>query len=477
MADTSIRRLRLLDLVAERQWVPVTGYAFYVILLTAGYYYNLTFVQLGLVDLGTNRLRMPGRDVSLIMALLAVVALAVSVATGVGMDRRGWSRDLRIKLRLLTAVTAGQLTLTVIAPLLGTPAGFTAWVVVCAASIGVGMPVTFSFMGDLIPVRDRGFAAAVPAGLAFFVASLYPQEWRVEQFSAVMATVMAPAVVVLALLAFRPSRLIDQLSQQQALLGGGRFTRAPVTAPSTPAFALVVAAMFAVFFIDSLGFLRIIDAPAYISTSWQSPDLDVRMFIAVTHVVGAAMAGVLYTTFDWRWLLVWVYGLFGFTHLLYTFHVSTAADAVPPLVLPGMYVLAVAFYTTLNFALWPDLSTRDTIGTRCAVGVGVAVVVHHQDRHRQARVLRQVEVLARDRRHDDPKRLREDHEPQDLALRQPDRTCRLDLAAVHRLDAAAHHLADEGGGVDDEAEEQRREADTELDTVLTTLGFTGWRES
>ena len=37
-----------------------------------------------------------------------------------------------------------------------------------------------------------------------------------------------------------------------------------------------------------------------------------------------------------------------------------------------MYVLAVAFYTTLNFALWPDLSTRDTIGTRCAVGVGVA---------------------------------------------------------------------------------------------------------
>ena len=371
-SDQTRRRLQLLELIAHRQWVPLAGYGFYVALLTAGYYYNLTFVQLGLIDLGTTRLGMTGRSVSLVMAVLALVALAVSVATGVVMDRRGWSGDLRVKLRLLTVVTAVQLTLTVIAPLLATAVGLVGWVVVCAATIGVGMPVTFSFMADLIPVRDRGFAAAVPAGLAFFVAALYPQQWRVEEFSVVMAAAMTPAVVVLALLAFRPSRLVDRLATQQARFGPGRFTRPPAPTVSTPAFALIVAAMFAVFFIDSLGFLRIIDTPAYITTSWQSPEIGVRVFIAVAHIVGAAIAGVLYTTFDWRWLLVWVYGLFGFTHLLYTFHLRTAADAVPPLVLPGMYVLAVAFYTTLNFALWPDLSTRDTIGTRCAIGVGVA---------------------------------------------------------------------------------------------------------
>lgn len=366
------RRLRLVDLIANREWVPIAGYAFYVAVLTVGYYYNLTFVQLGLIDLGTNRLGMSGSSVSLTMAMLALVALAVSVAAGVAMDRRGWSRDLRVKLRLLTVVTAVQLTLTIIAPLLRTPDGFVVWVVVCAATIGVGMPVTFSFMADLIPVRDRGFAAAVPAGLAFFVAALYPQQWRVEEFSAVMTVLMAPAVAALALLAFRPSRLVDRLAGQQARFGPGRYARARGSGASTAVFALAVAAMFAVFFIDSLGFLRIIDTPAYITTSWQSPDLGVRVFIAIAHVGGAAMAGVLYTAFDWRWLLVWVYGLFGFTHLLYTFHLRTAADAVPPLLLPGVYVLAVAFYTTLNFALWPDLSTSRTIGTRCAVGVGVA---------------------------------------------------------------------------------------------------------
>jgi MFS family permease len=370
--DPTSRRLALFGLIVQRDWVTLAGYLFYVALMTAGYYYNLTFVQLGLIDLGTTRLGMTGASVSLVMAMLALVALAASVATGVLMDHRGWSGDLRIRLRLLFVVTAVQLALTVAAPLLAAPTGFVVWVVVCAASIGVGMPVTFSFMADLVPVRDRGFAAAVPAGLAFFIAALYPQEWRIEQFSAVMAAAMAPAVVVLAVLAFRPTRSIEQLAQQQVGFGPGRFTRPPAPTASTGMFALVVTAMFAVFFIDSLGFLRIIDTPAYISTSWQSPDLRVRLFIAVAHVVGAAIAGVLYTTFDWRWLLVWVYGLFGFTHLLYVFHLATGAGAAPPLVLPGMYVLAVSFYTTLNFALWPDLSTPDTIGTRCAVGVGVA---------------------------------------------------------------------------------------------------------
>ena len=315
--------------------MPVAGYGFYVALLTAGYYYNLTFVQLGLIDLGADRLGMSGQAVSAVMALLAVVALTVSVTAGVVLDRRGWSGDLRVKLRLLTVVTATQLVLTVLAPLLATPPGFVGWVVVCAVSLGVGMPVTFSFMSDLVPVRDRGFAAAAPAGLSFFVAALYPQQWRVEEFTVVMAVAMTPAVVVLATLAFRSSRFVDQLAQQQARFGPGRFTRRPAPTLSGESFALIVSAMFAVFFIDSLGFPRIIDTPVYITTPWQSPDLDVRLFIAVAHLVGAAMAGVLYTAFDWRWLLVWVYGLFGFTHLLYTFHLRTAADAVPPLVLPG----------------------------------------------------------------------------------------------------------------------------------------------
>ena len=85
------------------------------------------------------------------------------------------------------------------------------------------------------------------------------------------------------------------------------------------------------------------------------------------------MAGVLYTVFERRWIWAAVLSLFAFTHLLYTFHLGTAPAGIdPPLALPLFYVLAVSFYTTLNFALWADLSTPANIGLHAGLGVGIA---------------------------------------------------------------------------------------------------------
>lgn len=365
-------QMKLFAYLRARAWVPVTGYACYVAALTGGYYYNLTFVQLGLVDLGTRLVGMSHRDVSAAMAALALVTLVVALGSGLVMDRRGWGTDLRVKLRLLLGVIALQLVLTLLAPAIRTSGAFLAWVLVCSLSLGVGIPTMFSTMIDLIPVRDRGYVAAAVAGLAFFAAALYPFEWRIEEFSTVVAAAMAPAVVVLAVLAFRPFAFVDQLARQHEEFGVGRFCRDRTVRTASWGFWAVVLLMFGVFFIDSLGFLRIIEAPVLMSASWQSPDIGVRLFIAVAHVVGAAMAGVLYTGFGRGWLFLWVLGLFAFTHLLYTFYLRGGADTVPPLTLPLFYVLAVSFYTTLNFALWPDLSTPATIGVRTALGVGIA---------------------------------------------------------------------------------------------------------
>jgi hypothetical protein len=228
-------------------------------------------------------------------------------------------------------------------------------------------------MSDLIPVRHRGYVAAAVAGVAFFAAAIYPLRWRIEDFAPVMTTFMVPGVVLLGVLAYSRVDFIDRLAKQHRRFGVGRFCRPTPISTTSFAFWGLVVLMFGVFFIDSLGFLRIIDTPAYISTSWQSPDVSTRLFIAVSHLVGAAMAGVLYTAFGRRWLFLWIFGLFAFTHLLYSFHVQTAPAGIdPPLLLPLFYVLAVSFYTTLNFALWPDLSTPDNIGTHTALGVGIA---------------------------------------------------------------------------------------------------------
>jgi len=364
--------MKLFEFVADRRWVPVTGYVFYVAALTAGYYYNLTFVQLGLIDLGTRLVGLSPRDVSKVMAVLALTTLVVAIGSGILMDRRGWSSNLHRKLRGLLAVISVQLVLTLVAPVIRTPAALLAWVVVCSVTLGTGIPLMFSTMIDFIPVRDRGYIAGIVAGLSFFVAALYPRQWRIEDFSVVVAGAMAPAVLVLGVLSFRRFAFVDELARQHEQFGTGRFCRPAPVRTSSFVFWLLIVLMFSVFFIDSLGFLRIMEAPVYISTSWQSPQVGTRVFIAVTHVAGALAAGVIYTNFTRRWLFLWIFGLFAFTHLLYTFDLRMGSTSTPPLVLPMFYVLAVSFYTTLNFALWPDHSTATTIGVHTGLGVGIA---------------------------------------------------------------------------------------------------------
>ncbi|UPV76682.1 MFS transporter (plasmid) [Halorussus limi] len=364
--------MKLFEYVARRDWPRVVGYLLFVSLLSAGYYYNLTFVQLGLFDLGVNRVGMDHVDVSIGMALLALLAFLTAVVTGVWLDRTGWSRSLLVKLRLVLGVVLVQFVLTATAPLVATSEQFFSWVVVCAISLGVGMPTTLSLTIDFIPVRDRGYVAAAIAAISFSIAAIYPLEWSIEGFSLVMVAAMIPGIVVLGVLASGRVSVVEKFAGRSESFDVGRFCRPnPVSTWSLTFWTLVVL-MFGVFFIDSLGFLRIVETPTYIFTSWQSPSLDVRLFIALAHVVGAGMAGVLYTNFERRWLFLWVFGLFSFTHLLYTFDIRMAQAGEPSLLLPLFYVLAVSFYTTLNFALWPDLSTPETIGTHSAIGLGMA---------------------------------------------------------------------------------------------------------
>lgn len=308
----------------------------------------------------------------MLMGVLALLTLVVAVASGLVMDRRGWSSDLYVKFRLLFVVLAVQLVLTVVAPLVTTVEQFVAWIVLCSCTLGLGIPVTFSFMLDFIPVPDRGYVGAAVTGLAFFVAALYPVEWEIEAFSTVMSVAMLPAVIAVGIISVRRFAVIDALARQHERFGTGRFCQSGSIRTTSFAFWSLVVLMFGVFFIDSLGFLRIIETPLYVATSWQSPEMSTRLFIAVVHVIGAVAAGVLYTSFDRRWLFLWVFGLFAFTHLQYVFHLRFGGGETPPLLLPMFYVLAVSFYTTLNFALWPDLSTTDTIGVHTALGVGIA---------------------------------------------------------------------------------------------------------
>lgn len=122
---------------------------------------------------------------------------------------------------------------------------------------------------------------------------------------------------------------------------------------------------------DSLGFLRLLKTPLYMQSAWQSPELDLRLFIACTHVVGALVAGVLYSNLRVRPLFLWIFGIFALTHLQYSFHIRLeSANAV--LSMPMLYALGVSLYTVVNFAIWADISTPDTISLNSALGVALS---------------------------------------------------------------------------------------------------------
>ena len=374
--------VKLTTYVRNGRWSTVLGYVLFVALMAAGYYYNVTFVQLGLLDLGIRVVGMTQTAVSAWMAGLALLTFVVAVVAGISMDRRGWSTDLRFKLRVLFLVVVVQFALTILAPTIRTVPAFGAWIVAASLTLGVGFPISFSLTLDFIPVADRGYVAAAITALTYVAANAYPIEWSITAFSQVMTLAMVPGVVALGALAsgrIAPlERFVDTLSEQHREFGVGRFCRPNPVRTRTFAFLVPLVLMFGVFFIDSLGFLRIIETPALVLSSWQSPSYSTRLLLAAVHAVGALMAGVLYVNFDRDWLFLWIFALFGLTHVLYTFDLRIGAlfpalaQDSPSILNPLLYALTVSFYTTLNFALWPDLSTPETVGTHTAIGVGMA---------------------------------------------------------------------------------------------------------
>lgn len=355
-------------------WVPWFGIGLFVVAASAGYFYNLTFVQLGLVDLGIRVLELPEQSIARAMALLAGLTLVVALGTGLVMHYRRWSESFEFKLRLLAVVVVLQTALTAVAPHLRSEAELLVWIVFASTGLGLGVPGLFSLTCDLVPTRHRGAVAAAVTSAAFLPAAVFSSDWRIEQFAAQLLWLMVPGAVTLVILAFVPGPVTAALARQHHLprYGPGRFVRPRARGTPRRAFALSLVLMFGVYFIDSLGFLRIVDTPVYIGSAWHSVDPGTLWAIGITHVVAAVFAGILYRALPLRVLLGWVFGLFALVQLNYVLHALTTPELPPTLGMPLLYAVAVSIYTVLNFALWADLSTPATIARNTALGVGVA---------------------------------------------------------------------------------------------------------
>lgn len=369
MRSSSGGRLRQVD------WVRLMGYLLFVGALSAGYFYNLTFVQLGLVDLGTRVLGLSPTSVTTSLAALAGLTLVMALAAGFAMHRRGWSQQLMPKLRILSVAVVLQTILTPIAPLLRNEASLVVWIVFASVALGLGIPSMFGLTCDLIAARHRGAVAALVTSAAFVPAVVLSSNWRIDEFAGQLVVVMVPGAVGIAVLAFVPLRLTATLARQHELpgFGTGRLVRGNPAATRPPrGLVIAIVVMFWIYFVDSLGFLRIVDTPAYVGTAWQSHDPSTLWIIAAAHVGAALIAGVLYPALGHWSLIGWTFVLFALAQLSYALHALTTPDVPASLGPSVLYAMAVSIYTVLNFALWADFSTPATIARNTALGVGIS---------------------------------------------------------------------------------------------------------
>jgi MFS family permease len=243
-------------------------------MLSAGYYYNLTFVQIGLEDFGRRWLALSPQSIAADMALFALLTCLAALAGGYWMQRHGWGWRFRLKLRLAFFVVLAQTTLTAICPLVRNEVAFLAWLSAAAAALGLGVPALFSMAVDLIPVGRRGLVAGLVTALAYFAAETFSTSWTFEAYRAQVLVLTAGGALLTGALAFARHPWLEQLAHQHRLpaFGRGRFTRR--SSGSNLHLLALIAAMFAVYFIDRLGFLRLLKTPVYMQSAWQSPDLN-----------------------------------------------------------------------------------------------------------------------------------------------------------------------------------------------------------
>lgn len=230
---------------------------------------------------------------------------------------------------------------------------------------------------DLIRVRHRGYVAAVITGLAYFAANVVPSSWRIEDFRFQLMWLMFAATPLVGILAFWEFPLTRILAEQHASpeFARGRFVRYTPDGQTRISRRLLgfIVIMFGIYFIDSLGFLRIIATPVYVDVAWRSPEIAPRLVLGIAHVVAAVIAGILYTNLDIRGLFLWVFGIFALTHLMYTFPFRLGSTNNPTTLAPALlYAVAVSLYTVLNFAMWADASTPRSISLNAAFGVALS---------------------------------------------------------------------------------------------------------
>jgi MFS family permease len=331
------------------------GFVFYLTIIVAGYTFIIKFVQLGIPDFIRNYLHLANSDVVIYMMLLAILTASFCLIFGYFIDKFKWTLELKLKIFFLCLLIQTPLIIFFLSfdsiPL------FILWILTLSIVMGVETPISISFIRDFIRPEFRGWFAGIATALIYSYGILSPFPWNISGFIEELFFGLISSIPIIMIII--GLRLFRNKEKQEIFNAKGNFVNYNKT--------LIIIALIGVIFVDSLGFLRIIETPHIYANVWRGT-FDIKVLLVISHTGFALLSGFLYS--KGKPYLILLISLFMITivDLFFAFFHNMKYFSK---LLGIFYCGAVSMYTINLLALWGDISTPKSIGKFAGIGIGI----------------------------------------------------------------------------------------------------------
>jgi MFS family permease len=347
---------------------------FIITILSAGYYFNITLIQLGLHDFGLNYLELNNSQVANYMGFLSVATAITSLISGYLIYRKRELQEFRKLLWMLLGVLVTQSVLVWSILSIRSISSFYLWILFCSISLGLAIPVTYTLFYKITSRNKRYLSAAIITGVTYFVASTIPIDWSIENFVLQFKYPLVVGVIALGTVQILKISIVNSYFRFLKLeysIEENKYLKKHSRSKIRYLFVITVLLLATVFFVDSLGFIRLISTPEFIEQTWQSESWIPRISIGIGHILGAIVGAIMYKELEIEKVIVGIMLLFGVSHLaLLISQLNTYFEGYS-LMIPFIYAFSVSVYTVLNFVVWPDFSSGKNVSMISAIGVAI----------------------------------------------------------------------------------------------------------
>lgn len=333
----------------------LVGFVFYLLIIVAGYTFIIKFVQLGLPDFIVNYLELKKNAIILFMFYLAVLTSICCLVFGYSLDKLKWDLETKLKIFFICLVLQTPLILLLFS--FNTILLFFLWINLISIIMGLQTPISISFIRDFIRPKYRGLFAGIATALIYSYGILSPFPWNISGF--INELFFGLILGIPTIMIFIGLRLFRNKEKQEIFNAKGNFVNYNKT--------LIIMALIGVIFVDSLGFLRIIETPHIYANVWRG-NFDIKILLVSSHTGFALLSGFLYS--KGKPYLILLISLFMIT-MVDLFFAFLHNLIFLSKVLGIFYCGAVSMYTINLLALWGDISTPESIGKFAGIGIGI----------------------------------------------------------------------------------------------------------